>query len=940
MKVHNLPKACLSFFLCGAISRFSALLITSLFFLCPAASPVFCQNDEDIITLADLLTQSYDISEIYLPDVGEKSKQFSSYDRSGWEANRDWANYLRSSRTEGNVCAEMEGPGCIMRIWSANPSGRILFYLDGAEEPAIDIDFEQLFLGNVFPFEKPFAYRISGANCYFPIPYQKSCKVVLKDNNPLYYHIGYTTWGKETKVETYSPESALAAKEAIDQAKRVLENPGQNLVDLLYPEEKKDIPIIGKALPGMQMKIFEQHGSKGRIVLLELQGKSYERDLLRKTLLKIFWDDDLTPAVNCPLGDFFGIPFEERAYKSLPLGCTEKGGYCLFPMPFENSVRIEVFNQGRLPVEISGRIIITDLPESNLPYLRFHAGWRRENPCRTFDYPILETHGMGKFVGCALYIDNPRSAWWGEGDERIYVDNEKFPSYFGTGTEDYFGDAWGFCPHIMPYEGCTLLQDRLHGNKTCVYRFHITDSIPFSRSFKMTIENYAKDIDYSSIAWWYQASGGNDFFKDLPLSLRVPKGPTAIGAIEGETLDASCMEGSVIAITDQDLPKPLSNGSGLVMKGAGPFALRLPVEKAGCYNIIIGMAQDISHPEIQVSGDFAMPISSIIAPAARPGFLSKVPVGSVYLTPENNTIFLNPDATYAESLRIVLDYIYLKPIEKKIDAIEAEDLKVTLSKGGLAVVEHVTLPWSNGSQLRFTAEEAMAVLKLNLPITMDGEYTIIGLCTSGDDYGPFTLAINDNNFGDIVPERLEGEILKTFTLGPISLAAGDNTISIATGTKVGLDCFTLLWRLGNNKNVIEGEMLKILDSAHGSVTVQELDSTIFSRGQHLWFRAEEEGAFVESLIPVEKSGDYSLKIYFCNSWDYGIVKVLVDGEPVGEPIDCYSPKVATSGAVDFGVLSLKEGERRIKFLITGKNQRSAGYFMGVDGLILTPVEKK
>src|SRR5204863_4647944 len=123
--------------------------------------------------------------------------------------------------------------------------------------------------------------------------------------------------------------------------------------------------------------------------------------------------------------------------------------------------------------------------------LLFHAKWRiqRELPVKPFtDWTHLSCTGQGRFVGGALNVVNPVRGWWGEGDEKIYVDGEKFPSHFGTGSEDYFGDAWGIRYFENPSHGHPQREvERMQG----CYRWHLGDSIPFYKNFKMVIENYA-----------------------------------------------------------------------------------------------------------------------------------------------------------------------------------------------------------------------------------------------------------------------------------------------------------------------------------------------------------------------------------------------------------------------------------------------------------------
>ena len=104
----------------------------------------------------------------------------------------------------------------------------------------------------------------------------------------------------------------------------------------------------------------------------------------------------------------------------------------------------------------------------------------------TFDYPFLETAGRGHFVGVSMPIDHPLAGWWGEGDEKVWVDDDDFPPYIGTGSEDYFGDAWG----IRYLSGPSFGASSMKGHRTCNYRWHFMDFIPFTKRMRMTIENY------------------------------------------------------------------------------------------------------------------------------------------------------------------------------------------------------------------------------------------------------------------------------------------------------------------------------------------------------------------------------------------------------------------------------------------------------------------
>ena len=233
----------------------------------------------------------------------------------------------------------------------------------------------------------------------------------------------------------------------------------------------------------------------------------------RKLILRMYWDNEPSPSVEVPLGDFFGVGHGlNRNLYSLPLACSSNGRArnCYWYMPFRRSARITVTNEGHSPVGAFYYYIdyrrLAELPPET-PY--FHAQYRQEFPCEPGkNYLILEAKGRGHYVGCNLSILQQSIGWWGEGDDMIYVDGEEFPSLHGTGSEDYFSDAWGMREDAHLFYGCPLQEDDFQvGSKATVYRFHLPDPIPFSRSIKVTIEHGHQNnrSDYfSSVAYWYQ----------------------------------------------------------------------------------------------------------------------------------------------------------------------------------------------------------------------------------------------------------------------------------------------------------------------------------------------------------------------------------------------------------------------------------------------------
>jgi hypothetical protein len=243
-------------------------------------------------------------------------------------------------------------------------------------------------------------------------------------------------------------------------------------------------------------------------------------------LLRIYWDGRERPAVEAPVGDFFANCFGKRSEViSLPVIVEDADSYnCFWPMPFRKSARIEIVNQGEKPINLLyyniDWIKKEELPKDT-PY--FYAQYRQEYPVRKGeDYLLLETKGKGHYVGTVLAVRTRSPAWFGEGDEKIYIDGEEEPSIWGTGTEDYFLSAWGLKKTSTPYFGVPFFdQWGIVGGHTSAYRWHINDPIVFQRGIKVTFEHFGwiapdenpenkstswneREDDYASVAYWYQ----------------------------------------------------------------------------------------------------------------------------------------------------------------------------------------------------------------------------------------------------------------------------------------------------------------------------------------------------------------------------------------------------------------------------------------------------
>lgn len=305
-----------------------------------------------------------------------------------------------------------------------------------------------------------------------------------------------------------------------------------------------------------ETKVIADIRGLGCIKHIWFGGGADEEGYLRKVLLKMYWDGEKSPSVEGPLGDFFGVGHGMVSnYVSLPLTMITADSperpamNCWFSMPFGSSAKIELTNNCEVAVFIAYFYIDYELYPNveNVDDLgKFHAKWKTECPCQpvTFEsnlpetketnttgeenYVILEAEGRGHYVGCNLSVHALSPGWWGEGDDMIFIDGEKWPpSLHGTGTEDYFCFSYEFPVggwfgpyHGVSLPGSTQLRDwsTLMGktNKWTVYRFHIEDPIVFQRSIKVTLEHghaNNRGDEYSSVAYWYQEEPHKEFLQ-------------------------------------------------------------------------------------------------------------------------------------------------------------------------------------------------------------------------------------------------------------------------------------------------------------------------------------------------------------------------------------------------------------------------------------------
>jgi hypothetical protein len=390
----------------------------------------------DEVTVEFLLNRMTDTRWLATPPkVGERTVQFSSFDRASRLvdgkilnpfANGDRGHYLRvegSGKEREWVLADTQGPGYVSRIWSANPDGELRIYIDGSKTPALAAPFAAITKGEIAPFGPPFGHDASrGRNLYFPFPFAKSIKISTTKGDQ-YFQVSVTTLPEGTKVESYSAEVLKRATLTIEETRRALMRP-----PLHYPFAQPAKGFRGEVqlAAGQSADLIPEswsHGRSGALTGLLCHVKAANtEDALARTLLTVSFDGAEDPQVAVPLGEFFGSGPGINPFESL-IDQVRKGGLMVtsWYMPFRKSVRVRLTNFTDQPITVGGGVnVVPDPPPDN--FLYFHARWRYQDNLQTkkadgtMDWPALRVSGTsGRFVGLLLNVFNPTPAWWGEG---------------------------------------------------------------------------------------------------------------------------------------------------------------------------------------------------------------------------------------------------------------------------------------------------------------------------------------------------------------------------------------------------------------------------------------------------------------------------------------------------------------------------------------------
>jgi hypothetical protein len=519
----------------------------------------------DVARLADpgLLTMEHpELLPLFLPD-GTETRQSSSYDSSGSNNDGNCTNaYTKYVDTNGEyVIFDASGPGCLYRqqinIWSRgrkNPAGQahIKYYFDNESKPRVDAAIDDLFGGKIAPFTEPFAFRDPRPRfgiLYYPFTFKKHLKVTTTDDfsklfdpGACWYQYTYLTYPNTNGVNTWAgPQEDSSTVRS--QWTHLGDDPKSTAGNVTV-SNTVTIPN------GKSVVLAKLHGA-GSIASLKLQLDPYDSKVFYHTILRIYWDGDKHPAVDMPIGLFFGGGGETYPNcKSLPgmllntlfygFDGTNHNFYCYWPMPYWKSARLELVNESGEDLK-SVSCDVQYKPASVLNYPTRKAGYfyakrtLAHDPGNGIFNTAFEESGKGKVVGLSFYS----SGYAMDGDEFTYIDGSRTPQIHGDGTEDDHNQGFGGDAYQKPLWGGLV-----NGYQTA-YRFYYNDSYIFNQHIIINYEfsregGHDNGGETDAVVYYYKAASAGQ----LLLTDEIDVGDAASDKAHGYSANGETWSGT------------------------------------------------------------------------------------------------------------------------------------------------------------------------------------------------------------------------------------------------------------------------------------------------------------------------------------------------------------------------------------------------------------
>jgi hypothetical protein len=486
---------------------------------------------------------------LFLPE-GTETRQSSSYDSSGSNNDGNFTNaYTKYIDANGEyVIFDASGPGCLYRqqinVWSRGRKktagqAHIKYYFDDESKPRVDATIDDLFSGKIAPFTGPFAFLDKLPRfgiLYYPFTFKKHLKVTttddftkLPDPHACWYQYTYLTYANTNGVTTWTgPQEDSPTVRS--QWTRLGDDPKPTAGNVTV----SNTVTISK---GKSAVLAELRGA-GSIASLKLRLDPYGRKQFYHAILRIYWDGEKHPAVEMPVGLFFGGGGEtyanckhvpEMSLNTLFYGFdgTNHEFYCYWPMPYWRSARLELLNESGEELK-SVSCVLEYKPADVLTYPAGQAGYfcakrtLARDPGHDLFNTAFEESGRGKVVGLSFYS----TGYAMDGDEFTYIDGSRTPQIHGDGTEDDHNQGYGGAAYQKPLWGGLV-----NGYQTA-YRFYYNDSYIFNQHIKINYEfsregGHDNGGETDAVVYYYKAASAGHLMLTDQLDVGDPAAEAA-----------------------------------------------------------------------------------------------------------------------------------------------------------------------------------------------------------------------------------------------------------------------------------------------------------------------------------------------------------------------------------------------------------------------------
>ena len=519
-----------------------------------------------------------------------------SIDKKGKNADWDWWLYQDAQTKEWVVC-EADGPGCLWNFVVHHAVGRsdpvYRFYFDGSRTPFFEIKHSEF--GTKAPFVAPLAdtfrpdvskdarlvplaFQIVRSFC--PMPFAKSLRITssvkLEGNTSGstgggWGHAIWHSYPTADGVQTYT------GREDYTKLLALWRQVGTDPKATAGNEEQS----IAGSIPGKTARTVFMRPGAGSLAVIRLQTEPCNRATLNQLWIRITWDGETVPAIECPVGAFFGNEFGYHHVQTLMQGTDPDGRmYCYWPMPFWQSAKVELENRGapESAVKFTGSIAFK--PSSALAYPRERCGHFRTSAYQPMtpkqvgrDSHVATIAGHGRMVAGLITAEQSSC----EGDVRVHIDGSGSPTVQSDGSESWGCYGWGFefpaqCNPASSYDG--------RGNaEWTMLRLLMGDGYPFRTGLHMTIEGGRGDESGTDLR------AGIIFWYGEPDPAMVRTDALAIGDPESEKAHAYTALGSNVwkltTMLEGEFDDVKIAGQGRTLAGASEFTLKIAPENAG-----------------------------------------------------------------------------------------------------------------------------------------------------------------------------------------------------------------------------------------------------------------------------------------------------------------------------------------------------------------------